>query len=194
MTGDFGNNLLPHHSDLIRGSSITPDVARARGYWSAETKCELEKLGFSRPQQLVPSLVIPIWNTQGEIALHQIRPDDPRCKSDGKPLKYETPRGARMALDVPPMACQWIDDPSRPLFITEGARKADAAVSKGLCCVALLGVWNFRGSNAKGGKVALADWENVALNDRKVYICFDSDVMEKVEVHLALERLGELLK
>ncbi len=30
------------------------------------------------------------------------------------------------------------------LFITEGARKADAAVSKSLCCVDLLGVWNWR--------------------------------------------------
>jgi hypothetical protein len=194
VNAEYGEKLLPHHADLLRDSSITTEVARVRRYWSAEKKCELEKLGFSRQQQLVPALVIPIWNTQGEIALHQIRPDHPRCKSDGKPLKYETPRGARMALDVPPMARPWIDDPSRPLFITEGARKADAAVSKGLCCVALLGVWNFRGSNAKGGKVALPDLEHVALNGRRVYICFDSDVMEKIQVHRALERLGELLR
>ncbi len=194
MTGDYGESLLPHHAKLLRDSAITPEVARARGYLSVEKKCELEELGFSRPQRRVPALLIPIRNTRGEVVLHQIRPDNPRCKSNGKPLKYETPLKARMALDVPPATREGIDDPSLPLVITEGARKADAGVSAGLCCVSLLGVWNFRGSNTKGGKVALADWENVALNGRKVYICFDSDVMEKIEVHLALARLGEFLE
>ena len=40
-------------------------------------------------------------------------------------------------LDVPPGALPLLGDPSRPLIITEGVRKADAAVSAGLCCVAL---------------------------------------------------------
>src|SRR5713226_10242337 len=30
--------LLPHHAGLIEGSSISRDVALARGYWSAELK------------------------------------------------------------------------------------------------------------------------------------------------------------
>jgi len=38
-----------------------------------------------------------------------------------------------------------------PLFITEGIPKGDAAVTIGLCCIALLGVWNFRGTNDAGG-------------------------------------------
>ena len=59
-----------------------------------------------------------------------------------------------------------------PLFITEGIPKADAAVSINLCCIALLGVFNFRGSNEVGGKTALADWESVAPNGRTVYIAF----------------------
>src|SRR5215467_12780213 len=104
---------------------------------------------------------------------------------EAKTVKYETPSGARMVVDVPPSVRQWLGDPKRPLFITEGARKADAAVSQDLCCVALLGVWNWRGSNEHGGKVALPDWESVALNDREIYICFDSDVMTKPAVHQA---------
>jgi hypothetical protein len=54
-------------------------------------------------------------------------------------------------------------------------------------------VWNWRGRNGDGGKTALADWEKVALNDRIVYIAFDSDAMVKVEVHGALERLAAFL-
>ena len=67
-------------------------------------------------------------------------------------------------------------------------------VSKGLCCVALLGVWNWRGSNEHGGKTALADWEYITLKGRRVYICFDSDVTTKPEVQAAMARLKAFLE
>ena len=86
-----------------------------------------------------------------------------------------------------------IDDPAVPLFITEGPLKADAAVSAGLCCVALLGVWSWRGTNEKGGKVALPAFESIALNSRRVVIAFDSDAFTKEGVHGAMARLGDFL-
>jgi len=98
-----------------------------------------------------------------------------------------------MVVDVPPPARSWLGDPQRPLFITEGVRKADAAVSRGLCCSALLGVWNWRGSNADGGKLALPDWESIALKARRIYLVFDSDIMEKAPVYQALSRLKAFL-
>lgn len=73
-----------------------------------------------------------------------------------------------------------------PLLITEGVRKADAAVSVGLCCVALMGTWCWRGTNDAGGKTLLADFESIALNGRTVYVVFDSDVILKRSVHAAL--------
>src|SRR5262249_39003112 len=159
---------------------------QARGYRSVSTKTELKDLGFSERQCRVPAFVIPVWGVTGEVALHQIRPDHPRVSPEGKAVKYETPSGARTALDVQPAIRPHVRNPQRPLLITEGVRKADAAVSKGLCCIALLGVFNFRGTNPEGGKVALPDWEYIALNDREVYIVFDSDVMLKSAVHTAL--------
>jgi hypothetical protein len=185
--------LLPQHLELIEQSAISPKVAQARGYRSVTTRAELERLGFSSAQRLVPALLIPIWNVLGETATYQLRPDTPRIR-DGKPAKYETLAGSRMVVDVPPMARQWLGDPKKPLFITEGVRKADAAVSKDLCCIALLGVWNWRGRNKAGGTVALPDWESVALNKREVYIVFDSDVMGKRPVHFALARLKAFLE
>jgi hypothetical protein len=123
---------------MLKSSVISPEVARARGYHSVTIRAELERLGFGATQRLVPALVIPIWGVAGEIATYQLRPDVPRIR-DGKPVKYETLAGTRMVLDVPPLARRWLGDPKRPLFITEGIRKADAAVSKELCCIALLG-------------------------------------------------------
>ncbi|MGB3330360.1 MAG: DUF3854 domain-containing protein [Thermomicrobiales bacterium] len=185
--------FLPQHQALIDGSGIDPEVAAARGYRSVTTKAEMQRLGFSASQARVPALLIPVHDVYGQIATYQARPDQPRIR-DGKPLKYETPRGTRMVLDVPPGCRARLGNPSIPLFITEGARKADAAASHDLCCIAVLGVWNWRGTNAQGGKVALPDFEVVALNGRDVYLVFDSDVVTKPAVRKALDRLAALLR
>ena len=186
--------LLPQHRQLLLDSGISLEVALARGYRTVEKKAELNRLGFGEKQCRVPALLIPVHGVHGEIALYQARPDEPRIDKRGRAVKYETLRDCSMVLDVPPLARSMLGDPAVPLIITEGVRKADSAVSRGLCCVALLGVWNFRGTNKLGGKTALPDWEHIALNDRQVYICFDSDVMTKPQVHEAMKRLAELLR
>ncbi len=124
-TDDAGAGLLPQHLELIQGSTISPDVARARGYRSITLKADLGRAGFAPSQRIVPTLLIPVWDVRGELALYQHRPDSPRIR-DGKPLKYETPAGASMVLDVPPASRPWLGDPSVPLFITEGIRKGDS--------------------------------------------------------------------
>jgi hypothetical protein len=184
--------LLPHHRQLIDNSGITDAVARDRGYRSVTTKAELRRLGFAASQCRVPCLLLPVHGVTGEIVSYQIRPDEPRIR-DGKLLKYETPARSRMVLDVPPLARAMLGKPDIPLIVTEGIRKADAAASHGLCCIALLGVWNWRGSNSSGGKVALPDFEAIALNGRDVSLCFDSDVITKPQVRQALERLSAFL-
>ena len=189
----YGLGLLPHHSALLQASAIAPEVAMARGYRSVTTKAELKQLGFPQSQRLAPSLLIPIWDIQGATATYQLRPDTPRIKRE-RVLKYETRAGSRLVLDVPPAVRPQLADPSQPLWITEGARKADSAVSAGMCCVGLLGVWSWRGTNRWGGKAALPDWELIALNGRTAYIVFDSDVMEKPSVYLALCRLKAFLE
>ena len=193
MSNIYGPHLLPSHAEMLKASAISPDVAAARGYRSVETKADLERLGFSRAQRNAPGLLVPIHGVMGEIATYQYRPDEPRISKSGKIIKYETPRGSRLVLDVPPGAREQLRDPAIPLFITEGSKKADAAVSVGLCCVALMGVWGWRGSNDKGGKTALADWEAIALKKRNVYITFDNDVMTKPEVYQALVRFKAFL-
>ena len=133
--------------------------------------------------------------TRGGIATYQYRPDLPRISKDGKAVKYETPSGTRMVLDVHPFARERLGNPVVPLFITEGIKKGDALVSRGLCAVTLLGVWSWRGTNEHGGKIALYEWDYVALNNgRRVYIVFDSDVMLQPGVHEALRRVKALLE
>jgi len=179
---DYGLQLFDHHARLLADSAISVEVARERGYRTAGARKELGSRGFSSGQQNVPGLLIPVHDETGAVALHQYRPDEPRVTKAGKAVKYETPAKTRMVVDVPPRVRPHLGDPSRPLWITEGIRKADAAVTVGLDCLALLGVWNWRGRNDYEASTALAFWESVALTDRRVYVCFDSDVMLKRSV------------
>ncbi len=186
--------LSPDHRKLIDASAIWPEVAVERGYRTIRIKAELEELGFAKYQRRVPTLLVPIRNVAGELVTYQARPNDARINKSGKPVKYETPTGSRNVLDVPLRIRSLLRDPSIPLVFTEGARKADAAVSIGIPCIALIGVFGWRGTNAQGGKASLPDWDAIALNGRKVYLAFDSDVTVKPGVALALRRLKEFLE
>ena len=193
MTG-YPLSILPQHQKLLADSAISPDVARERGYVSADTRRQLESAGFKEYQaRRVPGLLIPVHDTSGPVATWQYRPDSPRVTKAGRTIKYETPAGSRLVLDVPPRCRDQLADPKVELWVTEGARKADAAVSAGLCCIALAGVDAWQGTNGQGGKTALPDWKDIALNGRRVYLAFDSDTATKPAVAGALERLGDYL-
>ncbi len=183
-----------HRCTLIEGSGIATEVVEARRYRTVENKTELERLGFSRAQRNVPALLIPVYGPTGEHTNHQIRPDKPRRGGDGRELKYEVPAGSRMTLDAPPAALKNLGDASVPLVVTEGIKKADSLVSRGLCAVALSGVWGWRGDNGRGGKTVLPEWEYVALAGRRIFIVFDSDITLKVPVYRAMIRLKAFLE
>jgi hypothetical protein len=189
----YALSILPQHQTLLAASAIDPAVARERGYVSVDVKSRLSSAGFPDWQRRVPGLLIPVHDVTGAIVLHQYRPDKPRLRQDGKPVKYETPQNGRLVLDVPVRIREQLGDPSVPLWITEGARKADAAVSAGLCAVSLMGVWAWKGRNGADATTALGHWESVALKGRRVYVAFDSDVMVKAAVRLALSRFGAFL-
>src|SRR5215211_9253009 len=95
--------LLPaHRRMLLEESGISPAVIAQRGYYSARTKKELARLGFSERQRRAPALVVPMYSPAGELVTYQIRPDAPRQEGDGKRIKYETPAGSPIRLDVHP--------------------------------------------------------------------------------------------
>ncbi|MDR4485126.1 MAG: DUF3854 domain-containing protein [Nitrospirales bacterium] len=185
--------LAQHHWNMLTSESgIQREVIECRGYCTVAKKSHVKKLGFKDTQCNVPALLIPIYNAQGNIALYQSRPDSPRIK-ESKPIKYETMAGSVMALDCHPSIRHQLQNPNIPLWITEGIKKGDSLVSHGCCAIALLGVWNWRGTNENGGKTVLPDWESIALNGRLVYLAFDSDVMVKQGVYQALARLSGFL-
>ena len=191
------SGMLPHHAaKVFEESGISPEVAAARGYETVYSQAQLKRLGFGDGQLITPTLLHPAWGVTGDTPiLYQHRPDRPRVrKGKAKAIKYETPTGGRLVSTCRHAFVRSSPTRQSTLWITEGIRKADAAASRGLACIDLIGVWGWRGSNQWGGKAALPDWEYIALNGRQCYICFDSDVMLKQEVHMAMVRLGAFLE
>jgi hypothetical protein len=184
----YSSALFPQHAELLAASAIAPEVAMARGYRSVDTKTQLARSGWGKSNKMpIPGLLIPIHATDGAVRLHDYRPDNPRL-FDGKPRKYERPFGSKLILDVHPTVRPQLNAADVPLWITEGSRKVDAAVTVGLCCIGVLGVDGWTRD-----KQALPDWRDVALKGRTVYVAYDSDMMTKAEVKGALRRLTQYL-
>jgi len=193
-----------HLKMLTKESGISDQMIQERGYRTIMSEGDLVQFGFSPAQRRVPGLLIPLHTTDGKIGLHVYRPDNPRTYEDRsrrdkdglrpvKVLKYEIPKGTGVRVDCPPACLKTLQNPTIPLFITEGQKKADSLASQGACVIDLLGVWNFKSRNEFGGSTILADFDFIAWENRVVRIVFDSDVMYKPSVRLALERLTEIL-
>ena len=188
-----------HLKMLTDGSGIALDVIAERGYRTSTGYSELKSLGITmRRDTDTHGLLLPLHTVSGKpgetyiakedrcVPLMVYRPDTPQIDQDGQPQKYLYPGTQRSRLDCHPRAFPLLGNPAVPLWITEGIKKGDALVSHGLCVLALLGVWNWRGTNATGGKMALPDWHDVALNGRDVRIVYDNDIVEKASVAQAL--------
>jgi hypothetical protein len=179
--------LSEEHHRQLEGSAIAREVHEERAY---RTVARAEVPPDFRGYQRRAGLLVPLFSPDGTTTGYQLRPDNPRKDKRDKAIKYETPAGARIIADVHPSMLGALSDPSIPLWITEGVKCGDALTSRGRCTISLIGVWMFR----KPGSAELLEcFDHVALRGRRVYVVFDSDVMRKPEVALALERLvGDL--
>ena len=76
--------------------------------------------------------------------------------------------------------------PDKPVFITEGEKKAAKATVEGFPCIGISGVWNFKDKEND----FLMDLNKYVWKDRTVYILFDSDITQKHSVKQAEIRLS----
>jgi hypothetical protein len=181
------------HLKMLAASGISEEYALARGYETVDDRRRLAELKITQAGRNVPGLLVPMLRADGSVWGYQYRSDKPRMNGDGKSIKYETPYQQRNGLDIPRGVGPMLGDPAIPLFITEGTKKADAGASHGLCIVSLSGVWNWRRTNNQGGKTALPEWNDIALNGRRVIIAYDGDIARNDNVQKASRCLAEYL-
>jgi len=170
-----------HQRMLFEESGIDPAVIEERGYRTVKRQAELEE--FPEWQRRL-GLHIPTYSPDGETTGCQIRPNRSR-----KPeLKYESPQGSRVIVDVHPRARQEVRTGCGELFVVEGVKKADALLSRGAAAVALTGVWMAHVPKSRPKRL-LPCWDHIRLAGRRVFIVFDSDWRRNDTVHDALQWL-----
>lgn len=188
-----------HKREVRKDSGVAKDVATARGYRTLTEPRQLVAEGYKAAiaLQVVPGLLIPLFNPAGIKVGTTFKPDQPRVdkrKQGGKPVKYEKPTGSRNIVDCHPSLTETVQDVDVDLWITEGTKKADAAVSRGLCCVALSGVdnWVCRPKGTKDS-VPCPEWDDIPMRGRRVFVVYDSDQASNTSIQRARRKLTEHL-
>ena len=196
--------LTDKHREHLRTSGLSDDIIATRGYLSAAPVGVGAIDGRFTKAQRRPGIVYPV-HALGHVEPHdpaepwraanhwELRPDQPR-ERNGKPAKYERPQGVALVPDVLPRDRPKLGDPSVPVYITEGVKKADALADLDLLTICLPGVYGYRTRNAKDGAVTHPGLrDEVAWQGRRAVLAFDADRETNRQVAQALRRLARLL-
>lgn len=187
--------LSDAHRAQLHASGISDDVIAERGYWSLtatnpEQKKLLKVIGLESLKGR-PGLMIPMYeDASGAIASYQCRLDEPL--EDGTRYKSPTRWERAVMMDMHPRIATNLKD-VKELWITEGVKKADALLSRGIPCLALMGVEMWKARDEEGRSSALALWDKIPLAEMSIRIIFDSDVSTKPAVERALDKLKTFL-
>src|SRR5215208_5215559 len=166
---------------LFEELGISPEVVAERGTFSA-------RRGRDVPQDhgwlaKKPGMVFLVHTLDGGIFC-RLRLDNP-----GQLSKYMQPKGHPNRLDVHPCQHERIKRPGGMRYVTEGEKKVDSGVSRGLVMVGLSGVWNGQKNNE-----LIPDWSLLPLEGERYSITFDSDIASNPNVQMAADRQARLLR
>ncbi len=174
---------LTHTKDL-KSSGLSEDTIKTSGCYCG---------GYDEINRILSmdlncgGLVIPYPLLNGFPAYFRVKPDVPPL-FDGKPAKYLSPKNCGNRLYVPKEVIPVLKDTKIPLVITEGEKKALAAVQNDIKAIALPGVWCW-----KDKKGVISDFSYLSWKGRKIYIAFDSDAQSNPNVHEAEKALAKEL-
>jgi hypothetical protein len=179
---------------------ISPEIAHERGYVRIMSFAQLDAYPHQlteKQQRQTPGLLVPVYHLGEHVpCTYALRPDKPRLSS-GSTVKYEQPEGVPLVLDVLPRYREGLQDPTKDLWFTEGAKKADALASvfgSSIVVVNIHGVWSWCKNDSSGARHALPDFDAIELKGRKVVLAFDSDILSKSPVQAALRAFAKYLK
>lgn len=228
QTTHHSAQIAAHHWQEWHDSGIHPDLIQANllsleGAAPYEYLCYSNRLSRTNTGRLASYLLrrythteIGGWWCNGLDPLNNwlpmqwgcFKPDRPRTDTErGKTIKYEHPLKAptrAFFLQVPDTPNYWakrLVDPTQPILIVEGAKKAAALLSRGYCAIALPGVFNGRRVmrdewGKRYSETLIPELALFATPGRPVYFCFDHDIKASTtrQVNLAISTTGKLLQ
>lgn len=199
-------NLQQHHlQEWVQGSGVSEGITRLNVTSLSSQKEIAKALGLDYYTWEPGWVVTSVHPTSGlqRSSIAQFKPDRPYQPKDRskKPTKYLSPREEMRAifLDTGDTA-YWpniVKDTRQPVLITEGAKKAGAALTLGYPTIALLGVWNWveqvDADLHPNQKWLIQDLKHFAVDGREIILAFDSDMLVKEPVQKALIALAKEL-
>jgi len=124
---------------------------------------------------------------------YTFRFDNPPEGKNGKKLgKYKRPAGETSRIFRPLSFTPTIlEDIKQPIIIVEGEKKAIKAEQEGFNCLAISGVWCWKSKYTDD--TLIPDLHKIKWEGRKVYLCFDNDIVVKSQVKQALFAFMEVI-
>lgn len=157
--------LTTAHRELLSASAITDDVIDASGIMSSTT---------------VDSSILFPWSDGTCAVVWQRRPDAPRTDENGKPVKYEFPKGAQV-----PFNRLRDGEHHKRMIIAEGTKQQYAVLSHAPADFAVYGMsgcWGFRHADL------------TVVEGRDVFLLLDADMATNPDVWVAAEAMTKQLK
>jgi putative DNA primase/helicase len=186
--------------EWVQGSGVSEDITKLNLKPLIDRAVIAMKLGWKK---YLDNLPLGWWvsglnlRTMQLETFGQFKPNEPVKLSakDKDGAKYITAKGEYDAIALQhPDKDYWqrvIDDPSIPLALEEGTKKAGLLMTLGFVALALCGVTM---GLKKGGKELVNNLAVLAVQGRPITIVFDSDLAVKPSIQLALKALATVLK
>ncbi len=174
--------IRPEHLHNLRASGLTDETIKRAGIYSA-TEPELKMLlGFGGCGS---GLVFPYSADYFRARIDKVDP---------KAHRYRSPMGKGNRLYLKGLAQDGdvLQDPSIPIYITEGEKKTLAANQAGYPTVGIAGVWSWK-TRLHGQSLDIADLDKIEWRNRRAVLVFDSDAEIKPDVAWAEHQLAQTL-
>jgi hypothetical protein len=160
----------PGHLEDLRASGLSDETILRAAIYSAPEHGVRDVLGYGGG----PGLVFPYQPLDEADEYARVKLD--HADAEGK--RYRSPAGRPPRLYMPRLLDPNILlDPTVPLWITEGEKKALRAAQDGLNCIAVGGVWNWKGRVSPDSEktAPIPDLDRVNWTGRTACLCFDYD-------------------
>lgn len=186
-------NLLPVHLADLRASGLTDETIREHGIRTERDHQRIARdIGRPYPKLRGDAMAFPFLTTDGTFnCFVRYKPCFPKNDRNGRPVKYISPKGAGNRAYFPRGTLAVLNDSTRELLVVEGEKKSLCATQEGFPAVGLIGVYGWK--DGKKADRLIAELDAIEWRGRKVFIGYDSDLMDKPEVKAARARLAQQL-
>jgi Domain of unknown function (DUF3854) len=193
LSSVYDGALAPAHRADLEKSNITDASRIAQGIRSVPPSDFDRLLGFHVPTAAQSLMLIPYPDPDGGyVDMFQVKLFPALEDGDGHVVtKYLQPRGSAPRLYFVRSVLSAVMDPTVPLYLVEGAKKAIAAAQLGLAAIGFNGIqgWHVRGSRA-----LLEDFARLPLRGRPVKVMADGDVRTNPAVERGAGDLAEAIE